>query len=93
MLLDVPSIRDTLIMDRIDSERMRSSENYRKLRPSNTPTPETLQFFRSLFSKWKNTILGCRRGRGRKLHYKLGLAMVPTDWGSIGRGLLAAVKY
>jgi len=49
--LDNASIRDTLLMDRIDTAEDAIMEIYRRLRPSNPPTPETAaKFFQqSLF--------------------------------------------
>src|SRR4030043_381951 len=48
--LDNAAIRDTLLMDKIDTSEDTILEIYRRLRPSNPPTPETAAtFFKSLF--------------------------------------------
>jgi len=50
------SIRDTLLMDRIDTAEDAIIEIYRRLRPSNPPTPETAhKFFNSLSSSRRAT--------------------------------------
>ena len=48
--MDNASIRDTLLLDKIDTSEDAIMEIYRRLRPSNPPTPETGdKFFKSLF--------------------------------------------
>lgn len=76
--LDNASIRDTLLMDRIDTAEDAIMEIYRRLRPSNPPTPETAaKFFNSLFFELETYDLS-DVGRA-KMNYKLRLN-VPTDF-------------
>jgi DNA-directed RNA polymerase subunit beta len=86
------SIRDTLIMDRIDTTEDAIIEIYRRLRPSNPPTPETAhKFFASLFFESESYDLS-DVGRA-KMNYKLRLD-VPTSVTTLrNEDILAAVKY
>jgi len=86
------SIRDTLLVDRIESAEESIIEIYRRLRPSNPPTPETAQkFFNSLFFDPASYDLS-DVGRA-KMNYKLRLE-VPTDVTILrNEDILAAVKY
>jgi DNA-directed RNA polymerase subunit beta len=86
------SIRDTLLVDRIESAEEAIIEIYRRLRPSNPPTPETAQkFFNSLFFDPASYDLS-DVGRA-KMNYKLRLE-VPTNVTILrNEDILAAVKY
>jgi len=86
------SIRETLLLDKIESQEDAVIEIYRRLRPSNPPTPETANaFFRSLFFEPETYDLS-DVGRA-KMNYKLRLD-VPTDVTVLrNEDILAAVKY
>jgi DNA-directed RNA polymerase subunit beta len=86
------SIRDTLLVDKIDSAEEAIIEIYRRLRPSNPPTPETAhKFFKSLFFDPASYDLS-DVGRA-KMNYKLRLD-VPIDVTVLRNDdILAAVKY
>ncbi|MCX5853136.1 MAG: DNA-directed RNA polymerase subunit beta [Deltaproteobacteria bacterium] len=86
------SIRDTLLVDRIEGAEEAIIEIYRRLRPSNPPTPETAQkFFNSLFFDPASYDLS-DVGRA-KMNYKLRLD-VPTNVTVLRNDdILAAVKY
>jgi len=86
------SIRDTLLMDRIETAEDAIIEIYRRLRPSNPPTPETAQkFFASLFFEPDSYDLS-DVGRA-KMNYKLHLD-VPTSVTVLrDEDILASVKY
>ncbi|MCX5835568.1 MAG: DNA-directed RNA polymerase subunit beta, partial [Deltaproteobacteria bacterium] len=86
------SIRDTLLVDRIENAEEAIIEIYKRLRPSNPPTPETAQkFFKSLFFDPASYDLS-DVGRA-KMNYKLRLD-VPTDVTVLrNEDILAAVKY
>ena len=86
------SIRDTLLADRIEAVEDAIIEIYRRLRPSNPPTPETANaFFRSLFFEPETYDLS-DVGRA-KMNYKLRLD-VPTDVTVLRNDdIMAAVKY
>ena len=90
--LDNASIRDTLLMDRLESSEDAIMEIYRRLRPSNPPTPETAaKFFNSLFFEPETYDLS-DVGRA-KMNYKLKLN-VPTDLTVLrNEDILASVKY
>jgi len=86
------SIRDTLLMDRIETAEDAIIEIYRRLRPSNPPTPETARkFFASLFFEPDSYDLS-DVGRA-KMNYKLHLD-VPTSVTVLrNEDILASVKY
>jgi DNA-directed RNA polymerase subunit beta len=86
------SIRDTLLIDRIETRGEAIIEIYRRLRPSNPPTPETANaFFHSLFFEPETYDLS-DVGRA-KMNYKLRLD-VPTDVTVLmHEDILTAVKY
>ena len=90
--LDNASIRDTLLMDRIDTAEDAIMEIYRRLRPSNPPTPETAaKFFNSLFFEPETYDLS-DVGRA-KMNYKLRLN-VSTDLTVLrNEDILSSVKY
>ena len=90
--MDNASIRDTLLMDRIDTSEDAIMEIYRRLRPSNPPTPETAaKFFKSLFFEPETYDLS-NVGRA-KMNYKLHLN-VSTDLTVLrNEDILSAVKY
>ncbi|MHB8090574.1 MAG: DNA-directed RNA polymerase subunit beta [Syntrophales bacterium] len=89
---ETSSIRNTLLMDRIESVEDAIIEIYRRLRPSNPPTAETAaKFFRSLFFAPENYDLS-DVGRA-KLNYKLHLD-VPKDVTVLRNDdIMSAVKY
>ena len=85
-------IRDTLLLEKIESEEDAIIDIYRRLRPSNPPTPETARrFFESLFFNNDSYNLS---GVGRvKMNYKLRLD-VSSDVTVLRRDdVLEAVKY
>ncbi|MEI7590982.1 MAG: DNA-directed RNA polymerase subunit beta, partial [Deltaproteobacteria bacterium] len=86
------SIRDTLLLDKTESDEEAIIEIYRRLRPSNPPTVEAARrFFNSLFSEPETYDLS-DVGRA-KMNYKLHMD-VPTDVTVLQRGdILGAVKY
>ena len=86
------SIRDTLLTDKLETKEDAIIEIYRRLRPSNPPTPETAgAFFQSLFFEPETYDLS-DVGRA-KMNYKLRLD-VPTDVTVLRNDdILAAVKY
>jgi DNA-directed RNA polymerase subunit beta len=86
------SIRDTLLVDKIEGAEEAIIEIYRRLRPSNPPTPETAQkFFNSLFFDSASYNLS-DVGRA-KMNYKLHLD-VPTNVTVLrNEDIRAAVKY
>src|SRR5512145_2760197 len=90
--IDNASIRDTLLMDRIETVEDAIMEIYRRLRPSNPPTPETAaKFFNSLFFEQETYDLS-DVGRA-KMNYKLHLN-VSTDLTVLrNEDILASVKY
>jgi len=86
------SIRDTLLMDRIETAEDAIIEIYRRLRPSNPPTPETAhKFFNSLFFEPDSYDLS-DVGRA-KMNYKLRLDVPTTVTVLRNEDILAAVKY
>ncbi len=89
---DNVSIIETLRLDRIENTDEAILEIYRRLRPSNPPTPEMArQFFNSLFFDPATYNLS-DVGRA-KMNYKLRLK-VPTDVTILrGEDIFAAVKY
>ncbi len=89
---DNASIRDTLLLDKIENTEDAIMEIYRRLRPSNPPTPETAgKFFKSLFFEPETYDLS-NVGRA-KMNYKLHMN-VPTDTIVLNNDdILSAVKY
>ncbi len=85
-------IRDTLLIDKVETEEDVIIEIYRRLRPSNPPTLETARkFFNSLFFDSGSYNLS-DVGRA-KMNYKLDLD-VPTDVTVLrNEDILTAVKY
>lgn len=90
--MDNASIRDTLLLDKVDTTENAVMEIYRRLRPSNPPTPETAdRFFKSLFFEPETYDLS-NVGRA-KMNYKLHMN-VPTDTTTLSNeDILSAVKY
>ncbi len=86
------SIRETLLIDRIENAEEAIMEIYRRLRPSNPPTPDTARkFFNSLFFEPESYDLS-DVGRA-KMNYKLRLD-VPTDVTVLrNEDIMSAVKY
>ncbi|TMA33089.1 MAG: DNA-directed RNA polymerase subunit beta, partial [Deltaproteobacteria bacterium] len=87
-----PSLRNTLLQDRIASPEEAILEIYRRLRPGDPPTPETATaFFNNLFFNPERYDLS-RVGR-LKLNFKLKLN-VPLDQGTLRReDILEVVRY
>ncbi|MEN6321791.1 MAG: DNA-directed RNA polymerase subunit beta [Syntrophaceae bacterium] len=86
------SIRDTLLIDKIDSAEEAIIEIYRRLRPSNPPTPETAhKFFNGLFFDSASYDLS-DVGRA-KMNYKLSLDVPIGVTVLRNEDILAAVKY
>ena len=86
------SVMETLLMDKIESGDEAIIEIYRRLRPSNPPTPETAKrFFKSLFFDPETYDIS---DVGRvKMNYKLRLD-VPVDVTTLRKSdILEAVKY
>ena len=90
--LDNAAMRETLLIDKIDTTEDAIMEIYRRLRPSNPPTPETAaKFFQSLFFESETYNLS-DVGRA-KMNYKLHLD-VSTDITVLRKeDIMAAVKY
>jgi len=86
------SIRDTLIIDNTLGEEEAILEVYRRLRPSNPPTPETARkFFKSLFFDAETYDLS---DVGRvKMNYKLHLDAAKNLTILRNEDILSAVKY
>jgi DNA-directed RNA polymerase subunit beta len=86
------SIRETLLIDRIESEDDAIIEIYRRLRPSNPPTLEMARkFFNGLFFEPENYNLS-DVGRA-KMNYKLHLNVSTDVTVLLKEDILAAVKY
>ncbi|MFB3926260.1 MAG: DNA-directed RNA polymerase subunit beta [Syntrophales bacterium] len=86
------SIRETLLIDNVQTQEDAIMEIYRRLRPSNPPTPETARrFFNSLFFDPESYDLS---DVGRvKMNYKLRLD-APVNLTTLrNEDVLAAVKY
>ena len=90
--MDNASMRETLLIDKIDTTEDAIMEIYRRLRPSNPPTPETAaKFFHSLFFEPETYNLS-DVGRA-KMNYKLHLN-VSTDITVLrNEDIMTAVKY
>ncbi len=86
-------IRNTMVLDKIDSQQDAIIDIYRRLRPSNPPTLETAQkFFNSLFFNPDSYDLS-DVGRA-KINYKLRLRDVSTDIGILRKeDVMEAVRY
>src|SRR5262245_331429 len=87
-----PSLRNTILQDKIASPEEAILEIYRRLRPGDPPTPETATaFFNNLFFNPERYDLS-RVGR-LKLNHKLKLD-VPLDQGTLRReDILEVVRY
>jgi DNA-directed RNA polymerase subunit beta len=86
------SIRDTLLIDRMETSADAIIEIYRRLRPSNPPTPDTAQkFFKSLFFESESYDLSTV-GRA-KMNYKLHLDVSTAVTVLRNEDIMAAVKY
>ena len=86
------SIMETLLIDKVESGEEAIIEIYRRLRPSNPPTPETARrFFRSLFFD-PDTYDISDVGRV-KMNYKLHLDVSADVTILRNEDILAAVKY
>ena len=87
-----PSLRNTLLQDKIATPEEAILEIYRRLRPGDPPTPETATaFFNNLFFNPERYDLS-RVGR-LKLNHKLKLN-VPLDQGTLRReDILEVVRY
>jgi DNA-directed RNA polymerase subunit beta len=87
-----PSLRNTLLLDKVDSSRDAIIDIYRRLRPGDPPTLETAtQHFNDLFfnpDKYDLSPVG-----RLKLNHKLGMD-VPLEQGTLRReDILAVVEY
>src|SRR6266566_3680294 len=87
-----PSLRNTLLQDKIEKPEDAILEIYRRLRPGDPPTPETATaFFNNLFFNPERYDLS-RVGR-LKLNHKLKVT-VPLDQGTLRReDILEVVRY
>src|ERR1051325_1814821 len=87
-----PSLRNTLLQDKIEKPEDAILEIYRRLRPGDPPTPETaIAFFNNLFFNPERYDLS-RVGR-LKLNHKLKIN-VPLDQGTLRReDILEVVRY
>jgi DNA-directed RNA polymerase subunit beta len=86
------SFRDTLDLDKVESEDDAIVDIYRKLRPSNPPTLEVARtFFRNLFFSSEHYDLSAV---GRlKINFRLGFEGIPEDMRTLRReDILEAVK-
>jgi DNA-directed RNA polymerase subunit beta len=86
------SFRDTLDLDKVESEDDAIVDIYRKLRPSNPPTLEVARtFFRNLFFSAEHYDLSAV---GRlKINFRLGFEGIPEDMRTLRReDILEAVK-
>ncbi len=87
-----PSLRNTLVLDKIDSPEEAIIDIYRRLRPGDPPTLETAtQFFNDLFfnpDKYDLSPVG-----RLKLNHKLGTE-IPLEQGTLRReDIIAVVEY
>jgi len=96
LVLDAPgvntTIRDTMMLDKIDAHDEARLEIYRKMRPSSPPTQEVANnFFNNLFLNISSFDLS---PVGRlKLNYRLNLDDVPLDYRTLRKeDIIATVK-
>ncbi len=96
LVLDSPgistTIRDTMLLDKIDNSDEAKLEIYRKMRPSSPPTQEVANnFFNGLFFKLSSFDLS---PVGRlKLNYRLNFENVPLDQRTLRKeDIIATVK-
>jgi DNA-directed RNA polymerase subunit beta len=87
-----PSLRNTLLLDKIDTSEEAIIDIYRRLRPGDPPTLETAtQFFNDLFfnpDKYDLSPVG-----RLKLNHKLGID-IPLEQGTLRReDIIAVVEY
>jgi len=86
------SIRNTLLIDKVETADDAIVEIYRRLRPSNPPTMEmAYKFFRNLFFSSDSYDLS-KVGRA-KMNYKLGLDVSVTMAALRNEDIMTAVKY
>ncbi len=86
------SFRDTLAVDKVETEAEALREIYRRMRPGDPPTPESIKtFFNNLFFNEKRYDLS-EVGR-KKINEKLGLEIPPDVRVLTREDVLATVEY